>query len=993
LLDQTDLTTKIWNTTSTYEQSNSAASTRNPNDPTLVEPVSVPGSNDANVIIQVSPDRECAEWLQCKNSHSVYDKQTNKYRAVCDGMQRCSSGVHAGECGGGVSTAGGGSPITEGIYRNLSSGWNRLDYDGYSLLGVYPLEELDQVNISPGTPDWRLVKKIPCDNLTSGVNCASNIPGSSACDSRGGTDGKTYIDKQPCGSSGAQGVCYNHSCIVDITSSPVNDEITAKQAPKQTCRAYSEADAPFPGTDKIIKSAAFSSANLCNETHPEYCECDYTKVKFGDSLTKYYQFGNTFSSAVIPPGFCLGGTKDGQECTADSICNDGVVNELTKTVTQDGTCQKKKKQSDYIGWRGFCVETDSSRTLNADENNKACLTWYPVEALVGASDIFNQHPEAGYQSPAAGLNFCIQAKYGSKQPVTATDNLRFSPAGAVPDPGNISNNGQVTDIGQLQASDGSYKYGEYVKDDNFGYGKSFLVNDDDILNKDYHAIMNRAAITATGDATTITKENIDKISITVTDAGNSAANLVNGSTFELYPNDTRALDASIPQFAYSSVTQNNGGQGAAVGGFYLHNRDEMILFYASGGNPITGNFLSNGEFTYTSYAGGATGLQTKLFSPKTQQSGNLYDIWAKNIPIPVIITPGYCWANGARNDMTEAQCKSYLSATWTSEVRTPSLSIVASSNDNHLLCPFGKVNDNMWHAIRIRFNPVDGTLMGYDTAFCHDQFAQNDTHAHVTYKIEFKLRETCTVVADASTNQSNNVLHTVAWTNNVWERSGYKVPRLEYVYGTEYSPLFGSLRSFSPQSLVYLSEPANQPSSNASITVNLGNTPPTIIGAPYSCLTNDCVRYVTANSPHDTPVATFGLDNGIALFNTLFASVFQTFNYQQGTHSFIPNNNPVSVPNVTETGIGVNKPTPPEIHPLINCQLTVGKNNSQNCEEDVDNLGFTINEKNNGDLVQAEAASLKANMNFYMFADKNQMPIKKVSIDWGDGSIININGL
>ena len=343
LFDQTDNPTKIYDTAVTYKKSDQNIGTRNPKEPTMVDPIS-DVNNDANTILQVSLDRECAEWLQCRNSYSVFDETTNKYRSVCANIQRCSSGVHPGECGAGTATAGGSDPITVEKYVALESNWGRLDYDGYSLLNLYPLEDLDQYNINTTTADWRLVKKIPCVSDQSGinVNCVSNTAGSSACE----------IEKQSCGFAG-RGICFNHSCVVNIDSTQIsNESVDSNKTPKQICRAYSEATAPFPNTLKIKKSGAFQNVNLCSDENPEDCECDYTKIKYGDSLTKYYSIG----TATTTTGICIGGVKNDSSCGSDSDCA------KDNKSTPDGVCQLNKSQIDFIGWRGFCLETDYSWT-------------------------------------------------------------------------------------------------------------------------------------------------------------------------------------------------------------------------------------------------------------------------------------------------------------------------------------------------------------------------------------------------------------------------------------------------------------------------------------------------------------------------------------------------------------------------------------------------------------------------------------------------------
>jgi hypothetical protein len=40
-------------------------------------------SNDANLLLKVSVDRECSQWLGCRSSETVLDPSTNRYTEVC----------------------------------------------------------------------------------------------------------------------------------------------------------------------------------------------------------------------------------------------------------------------------------------------------------------------------------------------------------------------------------------------------------------------------------------------------------------------------------------------------------------------------------------------------------------------------------------------------------------------------------------------------------------------------------------------------------------------------------------------------------------------------------------------------------------------------------------------------------------------------------------------------------------------------------------------
>jgi hypothetical protein len=74
----------------------------------------------------------------------------------------------------------------------------------------------------------------------------------------------------------------------------------------------------------------------------------------------------------------------------------------------------------------------------------------------------------------------------------------------------------------------------------------------------------------------------------------------------------------------------------------------------------------------------------------------------------------------------------------------------------------------------------------------------------------------------------------------------------------------------------------------------------------------------------------------------------------------------------------------PQVHALGACKPG-GK-----CLEAVAE-GISINDKATGDIVFNTNIAL-VNAKFYGFADKNQMPIKKIKLDWNDGNAVALDG-
>jgi len=71
------------------------------------------------------------------------------------------------------------------------------------------------------------------------------------------------------------------------------------------------------------------------------------------------------------------------------------------------TTDQRKKNNIFVGWRGYCLETDPNTIINGDLTQRACLTWYPSDHVSQEYDIFSNTPEAGFQA-ASDLWYCME---------------------------------------------------------------------------------------------------------------------------------------------------------------------------------------------------------------------------------------------------------------------------------------------------------------------------------------------------------------------------------------------------------------------------------------------------------------------------------------------------------------------------------------------------------------------------------------------------------
>ena len=392
LFNETSNPNKFFNSNRLYKQSNDENGKKVPATQSALP------DNDANLIIKVGLDRVCGEWLGCKN-RSVFDEATGKYKDVCYNVSLCN-----GETCANVKSDYSRNILSENIYKSRKVGWEGQDFSGYSILDLYPLSELEDHNFSTAAkPDYRLVYKVK----------------NAKCE----VEGSTCVNKH-----NEQGICKNNACVRSIGG--MADSVQVSGAEPQTCRGYPEKDAPFPFTNYIAyKNADYSLAKKCSEnanpsSNEHACECDYTKVSYGDTLDKYWRLekpnqtdGVVSANASlgvngkyfgVPPGICVGGTNGikGQEkaCLKTADCLDG------------GTCQQKSGTNELIGYRGYCVEEDSRSTKYGDPTDHTCLTWFPGRTN-GLMDLYNQNAKAGYILPSgydAGPYYCTEKEIWRK---------------------------------------------------------------------------------------------------------------------------------------------------------------------------------------------------------------------------------------------------------------------------------------------------------------------------------------------------------------------------------------------------------------------------------------------------------------------------------------------------------------------------------------------------------------------------------------------------
>ncbi len=378
-------------------------------DPSSADPILRACTNDANRIIKVSRDRQCAEWLTCKTSSQIFDTQTNSQRQICTEVALCdqySSNNGSLNCAHWLPEST--SKVDYSAYTTRDVRYDALDYSGYSLFNRYPVDHLRLVDVSinaakngpdAANPDFRLVRAENC--TTAECNQLATNYGQLKC---GTLDGKGQ-------STGAIfGVSGSPLCVNGIDGSRF--DLTSPFVIKPTTRGFAETEAPFPqsvvssntGQQRRVKFG-FQQANICDSAVAS-CEVGYYKLQYGSGgATRFYSLNASLGSGEISSCICQGGNLDGRSCTVIESNSD------TKSSISDqcpgGNPTYLSRSDIFLNWGGYCLEPDLSSSINGSSSEYACLSWLPVDNAIGGIDYFNQNRDAGYNFKAP-VYYCTE---------------------------------------------------------------------------------------------------------------------------------------------------------------------------------------------------------------------------------------------------------------------------------------------------------------------------------------------------------------------------------------------------------------------------------------------------------------------------------------------------------------------------------------------------------------------------------------------------------
>lgn len=423
LLDKTDNPNKIWDTTATYNYSESLQGK-------LVSPTSTP-NNDANIVLQTTLDRECSLWSYCETFLIDRDAYTGNISSRCYALGLCDqakAGVTAdGQCASKVATTTETNKVlTKQLYQQRSVAWNAEEFTGYSIPNMYQMYDLQVRTLKasvPGLfgvyqdvemlvhPEWGEAYENVCKGNTDFIlNSVSNT----SCSSSPSTTGFCYGTECLYPARPYDEYDIENTKAVNLGYDPYKDNVS----PRLSCRGYPEKDSPFDiwvlknpyaqKLDREFRPEFSENINLCTVVDGQSWEsqnsdCNYQKYNY--SGKSVYFGGNTIIPTEYLGGVCQGGKYDGEPCNSVDCAND----RESCNCGPDGNCLALKSKNALLGWEGYCLEKDSrfSYYRNGKSADNTCLSWWPVEVVKGTTDLWISDATAGWEPTAVdGRSVC-----------------------------------------------------------------------------------------------------------------------------------------------------------------------------------------------------------------------------------------------------------------------------------------------------------------------------------------------------------------------------------------------------------------------------------------------------------------------------------------------------------------------------------------------------------------------------------------------------------
>lgn len=270
-----------------------------------------------------------------------------------------------------------------------------------------------------GSDGQGLCTEVTNDACGSITECTDNVTEESKADGSRVGECETAAKTQT-------GMCVSGNCLTnpsDSNSDGKLDTFSFTDAEELVCRGWPEATSPF-GND-VVDTWANSADLLDDHSSSDPVNTDYKPFEKLSTFDKVSLCAGgqtcdcsydtvTYGSSTMyvdqlaegaPSYLCVGGSYDGAACGDDG--DDRLKNNASVTCSSgQGTCTRQSGDQTKVGLQGFCLQRDTALTMNGDQNQAPCLAWLPVDRASGATDIYGKSYEAGY--PLQDTYYCAE---------------------------------------------------------------------------------------------------------------------------------------------------------------------------------------------------------------------------------------------------------------------------------------------------------------------------------------------------------------------------------------------------------------------------------------------------------------------------------------------------------------------------------------------------------------------------------------------------------
>lgn len=395
---------------------------------------------DANVVLKVSRDRVCDQWLYCDAATRVLDTTKNppEYKDICFKTGLCDKMDEGGGCVSILEDEK--APLTKESPRDIAqiknmSGFAKVGLDwGKRCLntgkscrsnadcgstdvtsakcvdakidGYYPYSQMVETGLPVGISNagfedwserpWELIKGGVIENYAdpeNGINRVLKVTPRSAYD---GAVIKKLISKL------SQSTAKDTQYVISFrakTDDPVNQDIFVEldlgNSRYEKFSYFDPAKGAADTTIPLSNSWQYYVATLSVENLNRASGSAGLAIVAAGATNRSFYIDNVSMKAVLDVGDAANYVP--RSCRLYPTENAPACDYYDEQTNKD-----------YKGWKGYCVETDPKYQERKFVNQPMCLLWWPVDIISGEANMFSKDSTAGYTGRKP-LYYCMEA--------------------------------------------------------------------------------------------------------------------------------------------------------------------------------------------------------------------------------------------------------------------------------------------------------------------------------------------------------------------------------------------------------------------------------------------------------------------------------------------------------------------------------------------------------------------------------------------------------